>query len=45
MPAYVGHKGWIGVQLSGAVDWDEIAALVERSYRMTAPKRLVALMP
>ena len=41
-PPYVGHKGWIGVRLNGAVDWDEIKALVERSYQMTAPKRLQA---
>ena len=39
-PPYVGHKGWIGVRLNGAVDWDEIKALVERSYQMTAPKLL-----
>lgn len=45
-PPYVGHKGWIGVRLDGpvdggAVDWDEVEALVQRSYRMTAPKRLL----
>ena len=39
-PPYVGHKGWIGVRLHGAVDWDEVAQLVQRSYRMTAPKKL-----
>ncbi len=26
------------------LDWDEIADLVEESYRMTAPKRLRALL-
>ena len=41
VPAYVGSKGWIGVRLDTAPDWDEIAQLVERSYRMTAPKRLL----
>lgn len=44
VPPYVGHKGWIGVRLRGEPDWDEVAALVGRSYRMTAPKRLVVLM-
>jgi predicted DNA-binding protein (MmcQ/YjbR family) len=42
VPAYVGHKGWIGVRLDGKPDWDEIAALIKRSYGMTAPKRLAA---
>jgi hypothetical protein len=39
-PPYVGHKGWIGVRLNAAPDWDEVAQLVQRSYQMTAPKRL-----
>ena len=41
-PPYVGPKGWIGVHLAAPVDWDELAELVEESYRMTAPKRLLA---
>jgi len=41
-PPYVGHKGWIGIRLDGAPDWDEVADLIGRSYRMTAPKRLVS---
>jgi len=41
-PAYVGHRGWVGVRLDLPVDWDQIADLVEESYRMTAPKRLSA---
>lgn len=43
-PPYVGPKGWIGLILSGRVDWDEVAALVERSWRMTAPKRVAATL-
>jgi predicted DNA-binding protein (MmcQ/YjbR family) len=42
VPPYVGHKGWIGAQLHADLDWDEIAELIEESYRMTAPKGLVA---
>lgn len=42
VPPYVGHRGWIAIYLDGAVDWDELADLIEESYRMTAPKRLVA---
>jgi hypothetical protein len=45
IPPYVGHKGWIGVVLDAGVDWDEVAALVRRSWRMTAPKRLAATLP
>ncbi len=41
-PPYVGPKGWIGMRLIPEPDWDEVAALVGRSYRMTAPKRLAA---
>jgi predicted DNA-binding protein (MmcQ/YjbR family) len=44
VPPYVGHHGWVGVWLDVELDWDEIADLVEVSYRMTAPKRLVALL-
>jgi hypothetical protein len=41
-PPYVGQHGWVGIRLDGAPDWDELADLVEESYRMTAPKRLIA---
>lgn len=41
-PPYVGHKGWIGIRLETGVDWQEVAALVQRSYQMTAPKKLLA---
>jgi predicted DNA-binding protein (MmcQ/YjbR family) len=41
-PPYVGQHGWVGVRLDGSVDWDELADLVEESYRLTAPKRLTA---
>lgn len=38
VPRYVGHKGWIGIRLVGAVDWDEVAGLIAESHAMTAPK-------
>jgi hypothetical protein len=42
-PAYTGPSGWLGLDLTVAsVDWDEVAELVEMSYRNTAPKTLVA---
>ena len=42
VPAYVGHRGWIGVRLEHGVDWDEVAEIVEDGYRMIAPKQLLA---
>ena len=44
VPPYVGPKGWIGIFLDDETDWDELADLVEESYRMTAPKRMAALL-
>lgn len=42
-PAYVGHRGWLGVYLdAGPVDWERIAEIVEDAYRVIAPKTLVA---
>ena len=43
-PPYVGHKGWVGVRLDGKIDWEEVADILEDAYRMTAPKRLCALL-
>lgn len=42
VPAYVGHRGWLGVYLDVEVDWDEIADVVEDAYRAVAPRRLIA---
>ena len=44
VPPYVGHHGWVGIWLDSELDWDEVADLVDESYRMTAPKRLCALL-
>jgi len=42
VPGYYGPYGWIGLDFRAAeVDWDEVADLVEESYRNTAPARLV----
>lgn len=45
-PAYVGPSGWVGLDLRACgppeeVDWQEVAELVDASYRLTAPARLV----
>ena len=44
IPPYFGAKGWVGVGLDPAADWREIEALVRRSYRLVAPKRLAKLV-
>ncbi len=44
VPPYFGHKGWVGLWLDRGVDWREVAVVVARSYRLTAPKRLAALV-
>jgi len=43
LPDYIGPRGWFGLRLDrGRVDWREVANVVERSYRLKAPKTLVA---
>lgn len=42
VPAYLGPSGWIGVDLDDTTDWDEIVELLDASYRLTAPKQLIA---
>jgi predicted DNA-binding protein (MmcQ/YjbR family) len=42
LPAYIGPRGWFGLRLDGpAVDWSEVDAIVEQSYRLAAPKTLL----
>jgi hypothetical protein len=43
-PPYVGPSGWIGVWLEGDCDWNELRDLLRDGYRMTAPKKLLALV-
>jgi len=40
-PPYVGGRGWLGVYLDVPQDWDEIAEIVEESYRLVAPNTLL----
>ena len=42
VPAYVGHRGWIGVRLDRKVDWNEIDEILADAYRCVAPAKLVA---
>jgi len=42
VPPYIGHRGWVAAYLDGDADWEEIADLIDASYRLVAPKRLAA---
>jgi hypothetical protein len=45
MPAYIGHRGWVGLRLdAGKIDWDEVKELLTDSYRRVAPKRLAEMV-
>lgn len=45
LPAYLASNGWVALRLDvGNVDWGEVAALATDSYRLLAPKGLVALV-
>ncbi len=44
VPPYVGPKGWIGMHLTGRPDWREVAAIVQRSYRLVAPRKLADML-
>lgn len=41
IPAYLGPSGWLGFDLVPGADFDEIRELLETSFRVTAPARLV----
>jgi hypothetical protein len=41
VPPYVGHRGWLGVRLDRALDWNELAGIVEDAYAEVAPPKLV----
>lgn len=45
-PAYMGPSGWLGLDLTAKkkVDWDEVTELVDASFRMIAPKKLIKLL-
>ncbi len=45
VPAYLGPSGWFGLDLHKKTDWEEVAELVESSYRLTAPPKLIAQLP
>lgn len=42
-PAYMGPSGWLGLDLTATseIDWTEVRELIDASYRLVAPKKLV----
>lgn len=42
IPKYIGHNGWIALDVEKHCDWDEIATLAQDSYRHFANKRMLA---
>jgi predicted DNA-binding protein (MmcQ/YjbR family) len=45
-PAYMGPSGWLGLDLTAKkkVDWDEVRELIDASFRIVAPRKLVKLL-
>ena len=41
VPAYVGHRGWLGLRLDRGAEWEEIAGVIEDAYLARAPRRLL----
>jgi len=41
---YLARGGWVNMDLTGKVDWDEVDELVRTSYTMVAPKTLARLV-
>lgn len=43
-PAYFGPSGWVGMRLDcGETDWAQVAARVEQSWAMIAPRKLLGM--
>ena len=42
-PAYMGPSGWLGLDLKARkkVDWNEARELIDASFRLVAPKKLI----
>ena len=44
-PPYVGPRGWVGVILDAAPDWDMVRSLVVEAYRHVAGRKLIDRLP
>jgi predicted DNA-binding protein (MmcQ/YjbR family) len=45
IPPYMGHNGWIALDVGTDCDWDEVASLLMQSYRHFALKRMLLRLP
>ena len=45
IPAYIGHRGWMDLDVEDHVDWDEVHELLLGSYRHFALKRMLKALP
>jgi len=43
-PPYVGPFGWVGVYLDKRPSWRQVDLLLRDAWRMTAPKKVLALL-
>jgi predicted DNA-binding protein (MmcQ/YjbR family) len=41
IPQYIGHNGWIGLDVTRECDWQEVKELAHQSYRHFALKRML----
>jgi predicted DNA-binding protein (MmcQ/YjbR family) len=44
IPMYIGHNGWIDLDVGSHLDWNEIEGLLENSYRHFALKRMISAL-
>ena len=44
VPPYVGPSGWTGIRLDRKPDWNAVSELLRDAWRLTAPKKLAALL-
>jgi predicted DNA-binding protein (MmcQ/YjbR family) len=45
IPPYMGHNGWISLDISAGCDWAEVRTLTVQSYRHFALKRMLLQLP
>jgi predicted DNA-binding protein (MmcQ/YjbR family) len=44
IPPYMGHNGWISLDVEDGIDWEEVERLLRGSYEHFALKRMLAAM-
>ena len=45
IPPYVGPSGWVGMRVTGDVDWHQVAEVIADGWRCSAPAKLKAAHP